>query len=75
MILDGIVGTTGQELGNMSPLITGTIAMALKDDTIFLFSPGCLADTGVEVIMPAFTTLFSNTTCLVIKADTMNNNW
>ncbi len=47
----------------MGPLIANAVAVALEDDAIFGFGPWGLGDFGVEVIVPAFTTLFSNATC------------
>ena len=47
----------------MSPLVANAVAVTLEDDAIFGFGPWGLGDSGVEVIVPAFTTLFSNAAC------------
>jgi hypothetical protein len=48
----------------VGPLIANTVAMTLEDDAIFFFGPWSLGDSGVEVIMPTLTTLFSNAACV-----------
>ena len=49
----------------MGPLVANPIAVTCEDDTIFFFGPWGLGDFGVEVVVPAFTTLFSNPTCVM----------
>ena len=47
----------------MGPLIANAVAVTLEDDAIFGCGPWGLGDFGVEVIVPAFTTLLSNAAC------------
>ena len=44
----------------MGPLIANAVAVTLENDAIFGCGPWGLGDFGVEVIVPAFTTLLSN---------------
>ena len=50
----------------MSPLVANTVAMTNEDDTIFFFGTWSLGDSGIEVIMPTFTTLFTNAACMYV---------
>ena len=47
----------------MSPLVANALAVTFEDDTIFGFGPWCFGDFRIEVVVPAFTTLFTNPTC------------
>lgn len=60
MILDGIVGTAGETLGNICPTITCAILLEFEDDTIFGLGPGSLGYVGIEMIVPSFSTLLAN---------------
>ena len=51
--------------GQVSPLVADAFAEPLKDDTIFGFGPWGPGNFGIEVVVPAFTTLFSNPTCVM----------
>ena len=59
MILDGIVGTPGEELGNLGPLVAEDLVMG-DDEIIFLLAPGHLADGGIEVVMPTLAALLAD---------------
>ena len=59
MILDGIVGTPGKELGNLGPLVAEALVMG-DDETVFLLAPGHLADGGIEMVVPTLAALLAD---------------
>ena len=59
MILDGIVGTPGKELGNLGPLVAKALVMG-DDETVFLLAPGHLADGRIEVVVPTLAALLAD---------------
>jgi len=59
MILDGVVRASRQELGNEGPLVA-VLAVRFQDHAIFFGCPWRLADVGVQMVMPPFTTLFAD---------------
>lgn len=61
MVLDGVVGASRHELGDLGPTISKGV-MRLQNQSIFVLSPRSLVDVGVQVIMPSFTALFTNAT-------------
>jgi hypothetical protein len=52
---------SGEHLCDFRPAIS-QCHMSLQDGSILLFLPGFLANVGVKVIVPSFTTLLANTT-------------
>mmetsp|Transcript_9956 Transcript_9956/g.27865 ORF Transcript_9956/g.27865 Transcript_9956/m.27865 type:complete len:344 (+) Transcript_9956:1567-2598(+) len=59
VVLDGIVGTSGKELGNLGPLVAEALVMG-DDESVLLLAPGHLADGGIEMIVPPFTALLAD---------------
>jgi hypothetical protein len=64
MILDGIISTTMQTFGNVSPSIARAILLTLEDDTIFLLGPWGLGDVRIQMVVPSFSALFANPSCV-----------
>jgi hypothetical protein len=62
MVLNGIVRPTGQQLGNLGPLVSQSLVMG-NNETILLLAPGLLANSGVEMVVPTLAALFANATC------------
>jgi hypothetical protein len=59
MIFDGIVRSTGEHFRNFCPPISKP-EMTFNDESVFLRRPSLrLVDAGIQMIMPALTTLFS----------------
>ena len=58
MVLDGVVGPAGKHLGHFCPLVA-VGSMGQEQYPLFMCFPFFLEDTGVEVVMPALATLFS----------------
>ena len=54
-----IVCSSRQELGNFAPLVA-VFLMGLYDGTILLSSPFVLFDVWIQVIVPAFPTLLTD---------------
>ena len=59
VVLDGIVGTSRKELGNLGPLVAETLVMG-DDETVLLLTPGHLADGRVEMVVPTLAALLSD---------------
>lgn len=59
MILDGVIGSSRQQLGDLCPLVTKS-RVCIQQDILLGFSPGFLFDARIEMVVPAFTTLFSD---------------
>ena len=66
MIFDGIVGSSGQKLGNHGPFVSkpkfslDLLFVRLDDDPIFLLRPTFLADVGVEMVVPPLSALLAD---------------
>ncbi len=61
MIFNGIIGSTLQVFGNLSPLIAHDKMGQIKDP-LFLIRPVLLLDIGVKMIMPSLSALFTDST-------------
>ena len=59
MIFDRIVSATFENLGYLRPLIVDD-AMHEEENPLLLFIPIDFFDSGVQVIVPTFTTLLSH---------------
>ena len=59
MVLDGIVRSSGDQLGYLGPLVA-PLLVGVEDDSVLLVGPGSFLDLWVEVIVPTFPTLLSN---------------
>ena len=62
MVLNGIVRPTGQQLGNLGPLVSQSLVMG-NNETILLLAPGLLANGGVEMVVPTLAALLANAAC------------
>ena len=58
MIFDGVVSASREHLSHLSPLVTLS-SVCQKEDPLFVRHPLHLKDTRIEVVMPAFSTLFA----------------
>lgn len=56
MVLDRVVGTTGQELGDLSPLISES-GVSVEDEAVFFRGPGVLLNSWVQVVVPPLAAL------------------
>ena len=59
VVLDGIVRTSGKELGNLGPFVAEGLVMR-DDQTVFLLAPGHLANGGIEMVVPALAALLAD---------------
>ena len=57
-VLDGIIGPTGKELGDVSKTVCWSVLLGLEDNAILFFRPWGLGDLRVELIDPSVSTLF-----------------
>jgi hypothetical protein len=60
-VFDVIVCSSGQKLSDFAPFVT-VLFMSLNDGSIFFSGPFVFLDVGVQVIVPALTALFPNST-------------
>lgn len=60
-VLDGVVGPSGECLGDLAPTVA-VFGVHHKDQAIFLLRPLLLADVGVEVVVPSLPALLANAT-------------
>ena len=58
MVLDGVVGPSWQQLGNLGPLVAH-VDVALQDGPILVGRPGLLANVRVEVVVPPLPALLA----------------
>ena len=61
MIFDGVVGATFQDFGDLGPFVIDN-PVHQEQNPLFLLVPVDLFDSGVQVIVPTFTTLLTDTT-------------
>ncbi len=66
MIFDGVVSTTDQVLSDVGPFVPHDKVREVKEP-LFLISPFLLLDVRVQVVVPPFTALLANTTCMIIE--------
>lgn len=66
MILDGVVSATDQILSNVGPFVTHDKVREVKEP-LFLISPLLLLDVRVEVVVPPFSALLTNTAYMMIE--------
>lgn len=59
VVLYCVVGPSGQELGDFGPLVAQHF-VRLVDDFVLLFGPSALFDFGVQMVVPTFPALFSD---------------
>ena len=59
MILDGVVGPSWQQLGNLGPLVAH-VDVTLQDGPILGGGPGLLANVRVEVVVPPLPALLAD---------------
>ena len=59
MVLDGVVGATLEHLGDLGPLVVDD-AVHEEEDPLLLLAPVDLLDAWVEMVVPPFTALFSD---------------
>ena len=59
MVLDCIVGSAGDQLGYLGPLIA-PLLVSVVDDSVLLVGPGGLLDLRVEMVVPPLSTLLTN---------------
>ena len=60
MVLDCIVGSAGDQFGNLGPLIA-PLLVSVVDDSVLLVGPGGFLDLRVEMVVPSLPTLLSDT--------------
>ena len=60
MILDGVVRPSGDELGNLGPLVAPLLVRVVDYPVLFLGPSGFL-DLRVKVVVPALPTLLPDT--------------
>ena len=58
MVLDGVVGASGQHLGHFGPLVA-VGGVREEQDPLLVRHPLDLEDAGVEVVVPAFAALLA----------------
>ena len=58
VVFDGIVGSTGEVLGDLSPFVS-VLEVARKEGFFLLARPGTLVDHGVELVVPALAALLA----------------
>ena len=61
MVLDGIVCSSGNQFGNLCPLVA-PLPVGIVYDAVFFVGPRRLLDVGVEMVVPTLTTLLSDPT-------------
>lgn len=61
MVLDGIICSALKKLGNLSPFVSNDSVLEVEDP-LLVFAPDYLLNLWVQMIMPSFSTLFSNST-------------
>lgn len=61
MVFDRVVCSALEEHGNFSPFVT-LLPMGEEEDPLFFTAPDTLFNSGVEVVVPALTALFSDAT-------------
>lgn len=61
MILNGIVGSSSQSLGYLSPSVPKHLVLQ-KQHHFFVVAPLSLFDCRVQVVVPSLSALFSNST-------------
>lgn len=59
MVLDGVIGPSGQKFGNVRPLIA-VLGVSRKDDLVLVACPRRLSNAWVEMVVPPFPTLFTD---------------
>lgn len=60
MVLNGVIRSSFKNFGDLSPLIIND-SVHEEQNPLFLLAPGNLLNHGVQVVVPAFTALLSNT--------------
>ena len=66
MIFDGVVGATFEDFGDLSPFVIDN-PMHQEQNPLFLLVPVDLFDSGVQVIVPTFTTLLTDTAVQMLR--------
>ena len=59
MVLDGVVSSAEEVLGDDSPAVAESL-VADPENPLLVFAPGGLVDIGAEVVEPAFSALFAD---------------
>ena len=59
MVLDGVVGSPLQDLGDFGPFVAQS-AVVQKEDPFFLHTPLDLLDFGVQMVVPSLSALLAN---------------
>ena len=66
MVLDGVVGATLEDLGDLGPLVAHD-AVHEEQNPLFLFAPVDLLDAWIQMVVPAFATLLSYSTIEMLR--------
>lgn len=59
VVLDGVVSPTFENLGDLSPLVSEFSVLEIENP-LFIITPGNLLDFGIQVVMPSFSALLSD---------------
>lgn len=60
MVLDGVVSAALEHLRDVGPLVS-VLAVGNEQDPLLFATPGILLDLWIQMVVPTFTTLLSNT--------------
>ena len=66
MVLDGVVGATFEDLGDLSPLVADN-AVHQKENPLLLFVPVNFLDSRVQMVVPALATLLSHAAVQMLR--------
>ena len=66
MVLDGVVRPSGDELGNLSPLVA-PLLVRVVDDPVLFFGPSGFLDLRIEVVVPALPALLPDPALVITK--------
>ena len=64
MVLNGIIRPTGQQLGDLSPLVAKSLVVG-NNKTILLLAPRLLTNGRIEVVVPTLPALLTDASCFV----------
>lgn len=59
MILDGVICTTFEVLGDLGPAVAVVLVLN-EENPLFLLAPGGLLDLGIQVVVPPLAALLAN---------------